>query len=224
MRYPDNKFLEAYYTNIGIQTEQILEANPVVTSIIKFMDSRTGWIGTATDLLNELEEVAGSLKIKTKNNTLWPRAPTSLSRRLNEVKTNLREIGITIERPVDTTPNTRRIRYRKYRRNTRYTRKNPNQAQLQFENSGDIAGEIDSISLDISRQQMVKIMLKIVVQAIPEIPGDSIIFLLLLLFSASIHRLGHSDTFACENSNSINSTLLTEFYQYMKSNGASELI
>ena len=42
MEYSDNKFLEAYYTNIGIQTEQVLEASPVVTSIIKFMDSKTG--------------------------------------------------------------------------------------------------------------------------------------------------------------------------------------
>ena len=61
MGYPDNKFLEAYYTNIGIQTEQVLEASPDATSIIKFMESRTGWIGTATELLNELEEVADSL-------------------------------------------------------------------------------------------------------------------------------------------------------------------
>jgi hypothetical protein len=42
MGYPDNKFLEAYYTNIGIQTEQVLEASPDATGIIKFMESRTG--------------------------------------------------------------------------------------------------------------------------------------------------------------------------------------
>jgi hypothetical protein len=42
MGYPDNKFLEAYYTNIGIQTEHVLEASPDATGIIKFMESRTG--------------------------------------------------------------------------------------------------------------------------------------------------------------------------------------
>jgi hypothetical protein len=39
---------------------------------------------------------------------------SSLSRRLNELKTNLREIGIIVERPVDTTTtNTRLIEIRK---------------------------------------------------------------------------------------------------------------
>jgi hypothetical protein len=70
-------------------------------------------VGTTTELLNELEPVAESLKIKTKNNRLWPSAPNTLSRRLNDVKTNLREIGITIERPIDTTTNTRKIEIRK---------------------------------------------------------------------------------------------------------------
>ena len=93
-----------------------LVASSVAACIIQLMNSRTGWSGTATELLNELEPVAESLKIKTKNNRLWPTAPNSLSHRLNEVKTNLREVGITIERPVDTTTNTRIIEIRKYRR------------------------------------------------------------------------------------------------------------
>jgi hypothetical protein len=112
MGYPDNKFLSAYYKNIGLQTAQAL-ASSVAACIIQLMNSRTGWSGTATELLNEMEPVAESLKIKTKNNRLWPSAPNSLSSRLNEVKTNLREIGITIERAVDTTTNTRRIEIRK---------------------------------------------------------------------------------------------------------------
>jgi hypothetical protein len=41
------------------------------------MDSRTGWIETATELHNKLEEVAESLKINTKNNRLWPSAPNT---------------------------------------------------------------------------------------------------------------------------------------------------
>jgi integrase/recombinase XerD len=65
-------------------------------------------------------------------------------------------------------------------------------------------------------------MLKIVNPAIPEVPGIVSYFSPYSFFSTSIHRLGHPDTFACEYSNSINSTLLTEFFQYMKSNGASE--
>jgi hypothetical protein len=44
-----------------------LVASSVAACIIQLINSRTGWIGTTTGLLNELE-VAESLKIKTKNN------------------------------------------------------------------------------------------------------------------------------------------------------------
>jgi hypothetical protein len=54
MGYSENKFLGAYYKNIGLQTQQALEASPVATAIIEFMNCRTRWEGTATGLLNEL--------------------------------------------------------------------------------------------------------------------------------------------------------------------------
>ena len=106
MGYPDNTFLYAYYKNIGLQTEQAIEASPVAVAIKEFMSSKKYWKGTATELLDELEKIAEDLKIKIKNNRQWPGAPNSLSRKLNEVKTNLREIGILIERPTDTKNNT----------------------------------------------------------------------------------------------------------------------
>ena len=55
------------------------------------------WKGTATELLADLESIAVELKINTRQKS-WPKAPNSLSRRINEIKTNLREIGITIDR------------------------------------------------------------------------------------------------------------------------------
>jgi hypothetical protein len=150
MGYPENKFLAAYHKNIGLQTQQALEASPIATAIMQFMNSRTKWEGTATKLLDELEPVAESLKIKTKNNRLWPSTPNVVSCRLNEVKTNLREIGITIERPVDTITNTRKIEIRKISPEHPVSPEDPNQAQLRLENSGDIAGDINSISPGIS--------------------------------------------------------------------------
>jgi hypothetical protein len=40
MGYPDNKFLDAYYHNIGLQTEEAIEANPVGTTIRYFISSK----------------------------------------------------------------------------------------------------------------------------------------------------------------------------------------
>jgi hypothetical protein len=176
-----------------------VEASPVAASIIKLMDSRTRWIGTATatELLNELEPVAESLKIKTKNNRYWPSAPNSLSRRLNEVKTNLREIGIIVERPVDTTTNTRKIEIRKISPKHPVSPEDSNQAQLQLENSGFIAGYNNSTSPDISPEENAEN------QAQSEQSGDTgdTGDILHTTSSLPIYRLGHSDTFACEYCN-----------------------
>jgi hypothetical protein len=112
---------------------------------------------------------------------LWPSAPNSLSRKLNEVKTNLREVGITIERPVDTTTNTRLIEIRKISPECPVSPEDPNQAQIQLENPGDIAGDINSISPDISPEQNTEN------QAQSEQSGDTgytgILYILLLLLS-----------------------------------------
>jgi hypothetical protein len=67
------------------------------------------WKGTATQLLGELNEIAISLKINITKSNAWPKSPNALSRKLNEVKTILREIGIDIVRQKDGTTKTRII-------------------------------------------------------------------------------------------------------------------
>jgi hypothetical protein len=49
--YPDNAFLDAYYKNIGLQTEQAIEASSVAIAVREFMNSKKSWRGTATELL-----------------------------------------------------------------------------------------------------------------------------------------------------------------------------
>jgi hypothetical protein len=96
----NSNFLDAYYRNIDLQVEEAIAANPVATAITKFIeDNDRKWEGTATELLIKLEAVADELKINTSHKS-WPKGANTLSRRIKEVKTNLREIGITIDRYV----------------------------------------------------------------------------------------------------------------------------
>jgi hypothetical protein len=187
MGYPENKFLTAYYKNIGLQTQQALEASPVATAIMEFMNSRTGWEGTATKLLDELEPAAENLKIKTKNNRLWPSGPNSLSRRLNEVRTNLREIGIIVERPVDTTTNTRKIEIRKYRRNARYPRKSQIKHNFSLKTPVILPGITIQYHRTYPRKKTLKIKHKVSNPEIPVILGILYILLHLLHYNA-IHQ------------------------------------
>jgi hypothetical protein len=94
MGNPDGLFMDAYYENIELQTEEILETSVVASALLKFMYSKEEWNGTATDLLEQLDQIVGE---KTSKNKYWPKTASVLSRRINEVKTNLREVGIFIK-------------------------------------------------------------------------------------------------------------------------------
>ncbi|MDD5054876.1 MAG: hypothetical protein PHZ00_01255 [Candidatus Peribacteraceae bacterium] len=89
-------FLALYFENIGQQHEEVVNADLVAGALVKFMESRKTWEGSASELLKILRETAESERVDT-HAKLWPKAPNSLSRRLNEVRTNLAEVGIAIE-------------------------------------------------------------------------------------------------------------------------------
>jgi hypothetical protein len=152
MGYSDNQFIEVYYKNKGLQTQQALEVNPLACTMIKFISQvdKNYWIGTATHLLNELDTIADQdLKIKISKLSSWPKSPGSLSRKIPEVKTLLREAGIVIERPVDTGTNTKLVEIRKI------SPEDKNQAQKEHDNSGDIVcenGLSSEISPEINRE------------------------------------------------------------------------
>lgn len=93
--YKQEDFLAAYYSNINRQNEEAIHEHPVATTVCVLMEKQVLWQGTSTQLLTELERIAEDQKINTKH-SLWPKAPQALSRRLNEVKTNLETIGISI--------------------------------------------------------------------------------------------------------------------------------
>ena len=129
--YPENIFLNAYYKNIAAQNDKALESSLVATAIIKFLALRIEerWRGTSSELLYELKQIAEKLKIDTRSN-MWPKAPNILSRRLNEITTNLREVGIIIERQKDSSTNTILIEIRKISPECPVSPEDPNQAQL----------------------------------------------------------------------------------------------
>ena len=100
-------FLKAYGGNIATQHEEVVEASPVGSVLMAFMEHRDEWDGTPSALLQELEDAAETEKINTSVRA-WPKAPNVLTRRLNELSTTLREVGIVVER--DRTPGGHRSR------------------------------------------------------------------------------------------------------------------
>lgn len=91
--YQKQEFLDAYYSNIQAQNREALEGSPIGELIIRFMEDRQKWRGGPSGLLNELDAIAEEHKINTKNKS-YPKAANVLTRRINEIKTNLLDEGI----------------------------------------------------------------------------------------------------------------------------------
>ncbi|MDH6429055.1 MULTISPECIES: hypothetical protein [unclassified Paenibacillus] len=89
-------FLRAYNNNISKASEEAVSAHPVASAIIALMKKIPTWTGSVSDLLDELESIASREKIETRTKE-WPKAPHVLSRRIREVKSNLKACGIDVE-------------------------------------------------------------------------------------------------------------------------------
>ncbi len=88
-------FLTAYRANINRQNEEAIHEHPIASAVVTLMESGDEWTGTPTELLGVLNELAEKERINT-HQRLWPKGPQILTRRLNEVKTNLENVGLVV--------------------------------------------------------------------------------------------------------------------------------
>jgi hypothetical protein len=107
--YSQKDFLVAYTNNIAKQNETVLNENVVASAVVSFMETKEEWTGTATELLHDLTEQAAFDRIDTYEK-YWPKASNSLTKKLNELKVNLKEVGILF---TSIAGNTRTITLRK---------------------------------------------------------------------------------------------------------------
>lgn len=107
-------FVDAYWRAIGRQNDVAIQSHPVASAVVALLQDREDWAGTPAELLAALEQIAERERIDTKARP-WPRAAHVLSRRLQEVKSNLLEAGFTFE---SSRPDDRRILLRRLGENS----------------------------------------------------------------------------------------------------------
>jgi hypothetical protein len=93
--YTQEEFLSAYRNNTMRQTEMLLNDNVVATAIIAFMEDKEEWKNTPSKLLDALYSEAHFANIDTREK-YWPKGASALSRRLNELSTSLKKVGISV--------------------------------------------------------------------------------------------------------------------------------
>ena len=91
--WPTGTFCSAYGGNRDDVVEGMIEADPIATAVRSMMAERTEWTGTATELLDALNEIAADSIVRSRG---WPNNPRALSGRLRRVAPFLRKSGIEI--------------------------------------------------------------------------------------------------------------------------------
>lgn len=91
-----DNFLKAYNDSLAEGSREAIANHPVASALVALLANTNKWSGTITELLHALGEVASRERISTLSK-LWPTAPNYVTRRLNEVRSDLQEIGINYE-------------------------------------------------------------------------------------------------------------------------------
>jgi hypothetical protein len=89
------EFLAAYSRNRNEATENVLGADPLAAALQKFMETRSDYTGTASDLLAQLNLIVPDY---VKWGRTWPQAANGLSARLARLAPALRSAGVVIDR------------------------------------------------------------------------------------------------------------------------------
>lgn len=92
--YQEGAFLRAYQGNRASANESAIESSVLSAPLLTFMEGHEKWKGTATELKDALEELAGERVVKGKD---WPKRPHLLSGELKRIAPNLRRSGIDVE-------------------------------------------------------------------------------------------------------------------------------
>ena len=88
------EFMEVYTGSRREINEMALEADPVAVAVVRLMENRHEWVGTAMELLKELGMRVDDDVRRFKT---WPKQPQHLSRHLKRLATVLRTEGIEVE-------------------------------------------------------------------------------------------------------------------------------
>jgi hypothetical protein len=91
--WPKGTFMAAYVANLEEGVETVLEADQVATALRKYMETTAHFKGSASDLLQVLNDVVPETEQNAKD---WPKRPHALGGILRRVATPLRKVGVEV--------------------------------------------------------------------------------------------------------------------------------
>lgn len=113
--WPPGAFMEAYTGNRAEAVDLALESDLVASAIRDLLVGREAWSGTATDLLEALEE---HVPERQRGTRAWPKTARTLAGRVRRAATFLRTVGVEVEFSREGRSRTRTIALRRSIENT----------------------------------------------------------------------------------------------------------
>jgi hypothetical protein len=87
------RFLDAYYKSIGYQHEEIVSAEPICQVLLRFMEDQSEWEGEPAELYRKLKGIGEEMDLTKEG---FPKAPHTMTRKLNGLAHNLAEVGLKV--------------------------------------------------------------------------------------------------------------------------------
>lgn len=139
------EFMEAYAGSRREINQLALEASPVAVAVVKLMEKRDEWVGTAAQLLSELRKL---VDVSVQRYQTWPKQPQHLSRQLARLAPVLRAEGIEVEDLPRTSGERKKRLFKKKSvndRHERHERHDSSEADKKAVSTGD--GDDDAMTL-----------------------------------------------------------------------------
>jgi hypothetical protein len=92
--WQEGDILNAYFQHLKDAVEDVLESDPLATSIRSMLAHQTQWEGTATSLMAALASISDAERVKASG---WPSTPSQCVNSLNRMLPFLRRVGISVE-------------------------------------------------------------------------------------------------------------------------------
>jgi hypothetical protein len=93
MGFPSHSVIRAFNANQQLAVDHLLEVDPLAGQVCSLAGGSGGFSGTASALLEALNENASDELRRARS---WPKAPQTLSRKLNRLVPALRKVGIDV--------------------------------------------------------------------------------------------------------------------------------
>jgi len=148
----EGQFLDAYYDNLSLQNDEVIESSLVAKVMIQFMEDKAEWKGSTTDLHSTLTSALSDTDERAVRSRSWPNSANSLSRKINELSSTLKKRAIEISHSYDNKTRGRIIRITNIEKISSLSSYRSGHELGKIENETNVFNEVNSENIELEQE------------------------------------------------------------------------